>query len=73
MTFTGDYNTRAGVTQKSLTTDDSILSVSPLHSIMRTFDFVKQLAYHLRAKAHQWGKGKQTLRRPSISKDSRVR
>ena len=38
---------------------------------MRIFDLVKQLAYHLRAKVHQWGKGKQTLRRPSISKDSK--
>ena len=29
MTSTGVYNTRAGVTHKSLTTVDSILSVSP--------------------------------------------
>ena len=73
MKSTGDYDTPARVTHVSLTTVDSILSVSPLHSIMWTFDFVKQLAYHLRAKVHQLGKGKQTLKRPSISKDSRVR
>ena len=47
MTSTGDYDSLTGVSQKLLTTDDSILSVSPLHPIMRTFDFVKQLAYHL--------------------------
>ena len=48
------YEDRKGVTQEPLSEDSSIFSVSPLHSLMRSFDFVKQLIYHLRSETFMW-------------------
>ena len=49
----GDYADRKGVTQEPLA-DENMNSVSPLHSLMRSFDFVKSLLYHLRSETFQW-------------------
>ena len=48
------YEDRKGVTQEPLVDDNSVFSVSPLHSLMRVFDFVKQLLYHLRSETFKW-------------------
>ena len=48
------YEDRKGVTQQPLIEDNSAFSISPLHCLMRCFDFVKILLYHLRAETFMW-------------------
>ena len=45
---------RQGLTTAPLLEDDTVFSVSPLHCIMRTFDFVKLLLYHLKSETFHW-------------------
>ena len=42
------YEDRKGVTQKPVIEDNSVFSISPLHCLMRCYDFVKQLLYQCR-------------------------
>ena len=49
----GDYKERHGVTQEPLI-DEDLNCVSPLHSLMRSFDFLKILMYHLRSETFIW-------------------
>ena len=49
-----NYDDRKGLTQEPLIDDDSVFSISPLHCLMRCFDFVKNLLYFLRAETFQW-------------------
>ena len=49
----GDYSDRKGVTQEPLVSED-LNAVSPLHSLMRGFDFCKVLGYHLRSETFMW-------------------
>ena len=48
------YQDRKGLTQEPIVEETSIFSVSPLHSLMRSFDFVKLLIYHLRSETFMW-------------------
>ena len=48
------YQDRKGLTQEPIVEETSIFSVSPLHSLMRCFDFVKLLIYHLRSETFIW-------------------
>ena len=49
----GDFSTRMGLTQEPIV-DEDLNSVSPLHSLMRTFSFVLLLLYHLRSCIFMW-------------------
>ena len=49
----GDYGDRKGLTQEPLV-DENLNHVSPLHCLMRTFSFVLNLLYHLRAEIFLW-------------------
>ena len=51
---TASYADRKGLTQMPLVSDDSVISVSPLHALLRCFDFVKKLLYYLNAGIFQW-------------------
>ena len=48
------YLDRKGLTQEPMVEETSIFSVSPLHCLMRSFDFVKLLIYHLRSETFMW-------------------
>ena len=65
-----DYADRKGLTQKPVLQDEGLLSVSPLHSVMRTFDFVKHLLYHLRAGIFEWSDAASKIgdRKPDLDK-----
>jgi hypothetical protein len=57
------YQDRKGVTQEPLVEEDDILSVSPLHCLMRVFDWVKTLIYHLRSETYMWTESQLNLGR----------
>lgn len=48
-----DYEDRKGVTQNPIVQED-LNTVSPLHCLMRSFDFCLNLLYHLRSETFQW-------------------
>jgi hypothetical protein len=53
-----DYQKRQGVTQKPITTDESVLSAPKgLHVRMRTEDFMQHVIYRARAKVQKMGAG----------------
>ena len=49
----GDYDDRKGLTQRPTVSID-LNMVSPLHSLMRSFDFLLTLLYHLRSETFKW-------------------
>ena len=51
-----DYVSRAGVTQRPIASTD-VTSFQVLHGLLRTFDFVMKLIYHLRAEVLDWKEG----------------
>ena len=61
----GDYGDRKGVTQQPLV-DEDLNAVSPLHSLMRSFDFCKNLLYHLCSETYQWTESSLQLGRASV-------
>ena len=52
------YEDRKGVTQEPFAQDDYILSISPLHCLMRVFDWIKTLIYHLSSETFKWFESK---------------
>ena len=48
-----DYANRKGLTQEPLVNED-LSTVSPLHSLMRSYDFCQNLLYHLRSETFKW-------------------
>ena len=55
-----DYETRGGLTQEPIVEDD-LKMVSPLHCLMRCFDFVLKLIYHLMSETFQWTESNKKL------------
>jgi hypothetical protein len=53
----GDYDVRAGLTQIPLTTQDTAKNFPILHSYLRVFGCLVQLAYRLNAGVHKMGLG----------------
>ena len=60
-----DYAERGGVTQAPLVKDDaaldSLIFVSPLHALMRTFGWILRLLYHLISETHHWTESQKIL------------
>ena len=56
-----DYSTRLGVTREPIVDLESIASVSPLHSLLRLFDFILKIIYHLNAELFIWSDEKKVL------------
>ena len=56
----GDYQVRKGVTNEPLVKED-ISFVSPLHALLRTFDFCMKLINFLRAGIFKWSESKIAL------------
>ena len=50
----GDYDLRQGVTQEPIVEWESISSLSPLHCMLRAFDFIMKIIYHLHALSYTW-------------------
>ena len=48
-----DYADRKGLTQEPLVNED-LSTISPLHSLMRSYDFCQNLLYHLRSETFLW-------------------
>ena len=48
-----DYSDRKGLTQEPLV-DEDLSIVSPLHSLMRSYDFFQNLFYHLWSETFIW-------------------
>ena len=59
------YAERGGVAQAPLVKDDaaldSLIFVSPLHALMRTFGWVLRLLYHLMSETHHWTESQKIL------------
>lgn len=47
------YSDRKGLTQNPIV-NENLNTVSPLHFLMRVFDFCQKLLYHLRSETFQW-------------------
>ena len=56
-----DRHIRLGVTREPIIDLETIASVSPLHSLMRAFDFFLKIIYHLNAGLFIWSNGKSFL------------
>ena len=65
MTARGDHKDRLGVTQALIMQDanalETLVFVSPLHCLMRSFGWVIRLLYHLRSSTHEWTESKRKL------------
>lgn len=56
-----DHQVRQGVTQEPLVPWDDIAILSPLHSLLRFFDFLLKIVYHLNAVVFNWSNEEKTL------------
>ena len=56
-----DQDVRMGVTRESLIDLESIASISPLHALLRFFDFLLKIIYHLNANIFNWSEEKKVL------------
>ena len=53
----GDYDTRKGVTQEPITTED-INNMHPLHNLLRCFGWIFKICYHATAGHLKWSEAK---------------
>ena len=56
-----DQSVRMGVTGEQIIAFEDIGMLSPLHSILRFFDFMLKIVYHLNAGIFNWSDGKNVL------------
>ena len=56
-----DNNVRQGVTQEPLVPWEDLATISPLHSLLRFFDFILKIVYHLNAAVFKWSNEERTL------------
>ena len=56
-----DQSFRMGVTEEQIIAFEDIGILSPLHSILRFFDFMLKIVYHLNAGIFNWSDGKNVL------------
>ena len=68
----GDYLDRKGITQRPVAGED-LNDISPLHCVLRGFDFPVSLQYHLRSETFQWTESELNLgRATTFYKDAKT-
>ena len=53
----GDYEVRKGVTQEPITKED-LISLHPLHNLLRCFGWIFRICYHATAGHYSWSEAK---------------